>query len=176
MAAALARLELHAGLEAGLVGNRQRIAGTVYGTIVVLSVVTAGAAAYEHDPWSLVVIAGITVLVFWIAHVYSHGLGESLYLGRRLGSDELASIARRESSILTAGLLPGAMIVLGAVGVFSHRTALWLAVGVGVATLTVQGVRYARLERLSRTGEILTVAINVVLGLTIVVLKGLKAH
>ncbi|MBV8998704.1 MAG: hypothetical protein JO304_06570 [Solirubrobacterales bacterium] len=68
------------------------------------------------------------------------------------------------------------MIVLGAAGVFSHRTALWLAVGVGVATLTVQGVRYARLERLSRTGEILTVAINLALGLIIVVLKALLAH
>ena len=137
---------------------------------------TAGAAAYEHNPWGLVVIAGVTVLVFWTAHVYSHGLGESLILGRRLSAGELAVIARRESSILTAGLLPGAMIVLGAAGVFSHRAALWLAVGVGVATLTVQGVRYARLERLSRTGEILTVAVNLALGLIIVVLKALLAH
>ncbi|MBV8998705.1 MAG: hypothetical protein JO304_06575 [Solirubrobacterales bacterium] len=82
-----------------LVGSRRKIAGTVYGTIVVLSVVTAGAAAYEHNPWGLVVIAGVTVLVFWIAHVYSHGLGESLILGRRLSAGELAVIARRESSI-----------------------------------------------------------------------------
>lgn len=36
-----------------LVGTRQTIAGIVYGTIVVLSVVTAGAKAYDKDPWDL---------------------------------------------------------------------------------------------------------------------------
>ena len=97
-----------------LVGTRQTIAGTVYGTIVVLSVVTAGAKAYDEDPWGLAVIGGATVLIFWAAHVYSHGLGESLNLGRRLTGSELRAIARRESPILLAGVLPGAMVVLGA--------------------------------------------------------------
>jgi hypothetical protein len=73
-------------------------------------------------------------------------------------------------------VLPGAMLVLGAAGVFTHRTALWLAVGVGVATLTIQGIRYARLERLSPTGTIMTVTVNLALGLVIVVLKALLAH
>jgi hypothetical protein len=159
-----------------LVGTRQTIAGTVYGTIVVLSVVTAGARAYEKDPWGLAVIAAATVLVFWAAHVYSHGLGESLNLGRRLTASELRVMARRESPILLAGVLPGAMIVLGALGVLGHTAALWLATGVGVATLTIQGVRYARLERLSRVGTMLTVAANLALGLVIVVLKALLAH
>jgi membrane-associated PAP2 superfamily phosphatase len=159
-----------------IAGTRQTIAGTVYGTIVVLSVVTAGAKAFEHDPWGLAVIAAVTVVVFWVAHVYSHGLGESLNLGRRLTTSELAAIARRESSILLAAVLPVAMLVLGALGVFPVRTSLWLAVGVGVAALTVQGVRYARLERLSRAGTIVTVAVNLALGLVIVVLKAVLAH
>ena len=30
-------------------GTRERIAGAVYGTIVVLAALTAGAAAYERD-------------------------------------------------------------------------------------------------------------------------------
>jgi hypothetical protein len=159
-----------------LVGTRQTIAGTVYGTIVVLSVLTAGAKAYDKDPWGLAVIAGATVLVFWAAHVYSHGLGESLNLGRRLTASELRAIARRESPILLAGVLPGAMIVLGALGVLGHTAAPWLATGVGVATLTIQGVRYALLERLSRVGTMLTIAANLALGLVIVVLKALLAH
>ena len=49
--------------------------------------------------------------------------------------------------------------------------ALWLAFGVGVATLTAQGVRYARLEHMSRVGALLTVAVNLVFGLALVVLK-----
>lgn len=159
-----------------IAGTRQTIAGTVYGTIVVLSVVTAGAKAFEHDPWGLAVIAAITTVVFWVAHVYSQGLGESLNVGRRLTTSELAAIARRESSILLAAVLLVAMLVLGAFGVFAVRTALWLAVGVGIAALAVQGVRYARLERLGRIGTIVTVGVNLALGLVIVVLKALLAH
>jgi hypothetical protein len=115
-------------------------------------------------------------VVFWVAHVYAHGLGESLDMGHRLTTSELAAIARRESSILLAAVVPVAMIVLGAVGAFALDTALWLAVGVGVATLAVQGVRYARLERLTPAGTIITVAVNVALGLLIALLKALLAH
>jgi hypothetical protein len=68
------------------------------------------------------------------------------------------------------------MIALGALGVFREVTAIWLALGIGVATLAVQGVRYARLERLSRTGTLVSVALNVSLGLAIVALKVILAH
>ena len=163
-------------LKALIIGSRQTIAGTVYGTIVVLSVVTAGAKAFEHDLWRLAAITAVTALVFWVAHLYSHGLGESLNLGRRLTAAELAAIARREASILLAAVVPVAMIVLGALGVFGGRTALWLAVGTGVAALAVQGVRYARLERLSRMATIITVAVNVALGLVIALTKALLTH
>ena len=158
-----------------IVGTRQTIAGTVYGTIVVLSVVTAGSTV-EHDLWRLAVIAAATVAIYWLAHVYADGLGESLNVGRRLTVGELGAIARRERSILLAAVLPVAAILLGAVGLLANRTALWVAVGVGVATLTVQGLRYARLERLSPTGVMVTVAINLALGLVIVALKALVVH
>ena len=116
------------------------------------------------------------MLIFWAAHVYSHGLGESLNLGRRLTASELRAIGRRESPILLAGVLPGVVIVLGALGVLGHTPALWLATGVGVATLTIQGVRYALLERLSRVETMLTITANLALGLVTVVLQALPAH
>ncbi|MBV9196975.1 MAG: hypothetical protein JO168_22795 [Solirubrobacterales bacterium] len=40
------------------------------------------------------------------------------------------------------------------------RTALWLAVGLGGVTLAGRGLRFARLEQLSGTGRIATVAID----------------
>ena len=152
------------------------IAGTVYGTIVVLASLTAGADAYRNDLWQLLGLAGGTVLVLWLAHVYSHGLGESLSLGRRLTTDELAAIARREFSMLLAAAVPLGAVALGALGLLRESTALWLAVAAGVATLTAQGVRYARLEHLSRTGTAVTVATNLALGLMIVALKAGVAH
>jgi hypothetical protein len=87
-------------------GRTETIAGTVYGTIVVLSMLTAGAADYNEDPWRLVAITISGVVVLWAAHVYSHGLGESARARRRLAAYELAAIARREGSILLAAVLP----------------------------------------------------------------------
>jgi hypothetical protein len=157
-------------------GHTETIAGTVYGTIVVLSLLTAGAAAYTDDLWRLVVITACGMTVLWAAHVYAHGLGESVKSGRRLRIGEVAVIARRESSILLAAVLPEAAIALGALGVVAGRTALWIAFGFGVAALTVQAFRYAYLERLSPGGTALAIGLNLVFGLTFVALKVLLAH
>jgi hypothetical protein len=170
------RVDLPLTLNRLVVGSRESIAGTVYGTIVALASLTAGATAYRHDLWRLDTIIGASVLILWIAHVYSHGLGESLDSGRRLTAAELTVIAGREFSIPLAALLPMTVIALGALDVFQDRTALWLALGAGVATLTGQGVRYAQLDHLSRTGTTITVALNLIFGLVIVALKVIVAH
>jgi hypothetical protein len=166
----------HVKLESLVVGSRDTIAGTVYGAIVVLSVLTAGAPAFEHGSWHLLAVLGVTVLVFWTAHVYTHVIGESLQEGRRLERRQVQAIARRELAIPLAAVLPMAMVALGVVGAIEASTSLWLAAGISVATLTVQGIRYARLERLSRTGTIVSVAINLSLGLALVVLKVAVTH
>jgi hypothetical protein len=170
------RIDWPPALNKLVLGSRERIAGTVYGTIVVLASLTAGASANEHDLWQLDAILGVSVLVLWVAHVYAHGLGESLDSGRRLTAAELGTIARREFSIPLAAVLPMTAVALGALNVFQDRTALWLALGAGVATLTAQGVRYAQLEHLSRKATIVTVGLNLVFGLVIVVLKAVVAH
>ncbi len=163
-------------LGALIAGTRDTIAGTVYGAIVVLSVLTAGAPAFEHGSWHLLAVLGVTVLVFWTAHVYTDVIGESLQEGHRLDRRQLWVIARRELAIPLAAVLPMAMITLGVLGAIEASTALWLAAGISVATLTVQGIRYARLERLSRTGTIVSVAINLSLGLALVALKAAVSH
>jgi hypothetical protein len=157
-------------------GHTETIAGTVYGTIVVLSMLTAGAASYDEDPWRLVAIMVSGTVVLWAAHVYSHGLGESVRARRRLAPHDVTAIARREASILLAAVLPVAAVTLGAAGVLSESFALWLAMGLGVAALTAQAVRYAHLERLSRVGTATAVAVNLAFGLMFVALQALLAH
>ena len=161
-----------------VLGSRENIAGTVYGTIVAMGALAAGAEGSGGDirPWELAVFVAATVLVLWIAHVYSHALGETIRLGRRVDAAELASVARREFAIPLAAVLPVGALVLGALGVFRETTAVWLALGFGVATLVVDGVRYAAVERLTPLGTIATVAINLALGLLIVGLKVLLGH
>ena len=157
-------------------GSPGTIAGTVYGTIVVMATVTAGSNGEQTDAWRLAVVVVVTVLVLWAAHVYADGLAESLEQGRRLDRAELGSVARRELSIPGAAVAPVAALALAGLGVLGDQTAVWLALGIGVLTLGVQGRRYAVVEQLDRPGTVTAVALNVLLGLVIVGLKALLAH
>jgi hypothetical protein len=159
-----------------VLGSPSTISGTVYGTIVVMAALTAGGPSFEDEPWRLLTAVVGTAVIFWFAHVYAHGLGESIALGRRLDMAELGAIARREISILLAVVLPALSLLLGAIGVLGDATAVWLAVGIGAATLTAQGLRYARLERLGPFAAALTIAVNLGLALAIVVIKVVLAH
>jgi hypothetical protein len=157
-----------------LLGSSRSIAGTVYGTIVAMSVIAAGAGA--ADAGRLAVFVGSSAIVFWLAHVYAHSLEESIDAGRRLDWDELSRVARREAAIPLAALAPTVALILGALGALRESRAIWLALGLGVATLGVQGLRYARLEALSGSRTVLVVALNLLLGSAIVALKAALAH
>jgi hypothetical protein len=157
-------------------GTPGHLAGTVYGTIVVMATVAAGSQGEQTDAGRLAAVVGVTVLVLWIAHVYAHTLAESLERGRRLDRAELVSVARRELSIAAAAVMPVTALVLAALDVLGAQTAVWLVLGIGVATLSVQGARYATIERLDRTGTVAVIALNIFLGLLIVGLEVLLAH
>jgi hypothetical protein len=157
-------------------GSSETIAGTVYGTIIVMATLVAGAPAFRDDLWHLLAIVVVTTLVFWAAHIYAHGLAESLQLGRRITVSELTQIAHRERAMGLAVVLPAAALVIGALGVIDGSVAIWLALGLGVAALAAQGVRYARLERLSTAGTAVVVGLNLVLGLSLVLLKVIVVH
>ena len=152
------------------------IAGTVYGTIIVMATVTAGYQGDDTDTWRLAIVVAVTVLVLWAAHLYSHVLAESIERGRPLTRGEMGAIARREWAIPAAAGLPIAALVLAAVGVLGETAAVWLALAIGVVTLGVQGARYAFVQRLGRTGTITAIAVNLFLGLVIVLMKALLAH
>jgi hypothetical protein len=158
-----------------LFGSARGISGTVYGTIVVMGALTAGSNA-RAEPWRLATIAASTVLVLWIAHVYSHALAETINTGRRLDRRELIDVMRRELPIPLAAVGPVSTLLLGAAGVLRESTAIWLALGIGLATLAAQGIRYAGVAGFTRTGTIVAVAVNLSLGLIIVGLEAALAH
>jgi hypothetical protein len=157
-------------------GRGHAVAGTVYGTIVVMATLAAGSQGSDTDIVNLTVIVGVTVFVLWIAHVYSHVLEESLHRGRRLDVAEFVEVARHQLAIPLAAVAPIGTLVLAAFGLLEEQTAVWIALGFGVATLALQGARYAALEHLGRGGTIVSVALNVSLGLVIVALEASIAH
>lgn len=153
-----------------------RLAGFIYGTIVTLSVIVAGARAYPDGPGHVAGLVAATCIIFWIAHVYAHGLGHSAALGEHLSLSELGRIGRREGSIVEAAVPPLGALLLGGVGILAPRTALWLAFALGLVVLGAQGVVYARAERLGGTATLVVVAANLGLGLLLVALKLVVTH
>jgi hypothetical protein len=151
------------------------IASTVYGTVVVMATLTAAYANVKH-PWKLAVLVASTALVLWIAHLYAHGLSESIAQGRPLTRGDLAAIARRELGILLAAALPTASLIFGAVGLLDEATAVWVALAIGLVTLAAEGARYARLERLGRAGTLVAIGGNLAVGSLVVALKVALEH
>jgi hypothetical protein len=158
-----------------LFGSTHGIAGTVYGTIVVMGAIAAGSSA-QPDSWRLATIAASTVLVLWIAHVYSHSLAETISAGRRLDRAEVINVMRRELPIPLAAIGPVSALVLGAAGVLRDTSAIRLAMLIGLAALGLQGVRYAGVEGFTKLGAVIAVTVNVSLGLVIVALEAGLAH
>jgi hypothetical protein len=154
----------------------ERLTGFIYGTIIVLSVLVAGARAYSHDTGHIASLVATTSVVFWLAHVYAHALGHSVSSGEHLSRAELVRIARREASLIEAAVPPIAALVLGALGLFSTDTAVWLAFSLGLGVLFVQGITFARVERLGWLGTLAVVAANLALGLVLVALKLFVSH
>jgi len=154
-----------------LYGTRERIAGTIYGTIVVMAVLAAGSDSDTIDAWELDVIMVATVVVLWCAHVYAHALAEGVSSGTRLNRRAVTGVAGREVSIVLSAVVPAAALLLGVLGVVSDESAVSLALGLGTLTLAVQGVRYARAAALSTSDTIVVVALNLGLGLLIVGMK-----
>jgi hypothetical protein len=153
-----------------------RLGGFIYGTIIALAVLVAGAKAYPDDAGRIAALVAVSSIVLWLAHVYAHGLAHSVERDEHLTLAELQRIAQRQGSIVEAAVPPLAALLLGAFGVVSTQAAVWIAFGLGLAVLAVQGVVFARVERLRWPAALLVVGANVGLGTVLVGLKVLLGH
>jgi hypothetical protein len=107
----------------------ERLGGFIYGTIIALAVVVAGARAYPQEAGNIAALVAVTSVVLWLAHVYAHALAHSVATNQHLSLASLVYIARREDSIVEAALPPVAALLLGAFGVVSTQVAVWAAIG-----------------------------------------------
>jgi hypothetical protein len=147
-------------------------ARAIYGTILVMAVITA--LSHDDSVKSSELIAGVlaTTFVFWIAHVYAEVLGQRMEgEGGRPTFANIAVAARGEWPLVEASLLPVLCLLLGVVGVVKTDTAVAIAIGAGVVELFGYGIAAGRRLHLSRGGIIVVGVINGFLGLLIVLLK-----
>jgi hypothetical protein len=154
----------------------RRIAGLVYGTIVVLAVLVAFAAVPDIDAGRVLAVCVTTTIVLWLAHVYAHVLAGSLATEHRVHWRDVRTTAQHEASIVMASLLPAAALALGVVGLVSDRTAFRLAFFTALAALAGQAVAYSRIEHFGRWATVATVGVNVAVGVVLAVLEVLVSH
>ncbi|HET9243804.1 MAG TPA: hypothetical protein VFN99_10180 [Gaiella sp.] len=136
----------------------------------------AAARAYPHDAGHIAAVVGVTSVVFWLAHVYAHGIAESVADDQRFSLTRLRRLARREASIVEAAIPPFVALLLAAFGLLSTQVAIWLAIGLGLAVLLLQGIIFARMERLGPLATLGVVAANLFLGVVLVGLKLLVSY
>jgi hypothetical protein len=159
-----------------VVGLDDRIASTVFGTITAMATIAAYGRAFPNSPWRVEELLASTAVVLWIAHLYTHALSESISEGHRLRGARLWTLALRELGILLAAVPPSVVLILGALGLFDETASIWLALALGLVTLGLEGVRYARIERLGPASTLVAVAANLGLGLLVVLLKVSVLH
>jgi hypothetical protein len=144
--------------------------------LLVLATLTAAYAAERHDPRSLVELVVTVVSVFWVAYVYAHALSESIETGERLSRSGITAVAGRELGLILAAVVPVLALVVGALGLVQERASVWLAIALGLVVLSAEGFRYARRADLGKPGTAAILTANLLLGLTVVVMKVALVH
>ena len=150
------------------------LAGGIYGTILVTSIVAA--ADSSTTIWRSLGIVEVTMVVFWLAHVYAGALAWSIDGNEPFSRREIRRVAGGEWPLLQAAVVPSAALLAGALGLIRPQTAYWIAIGYGVAALIWWGLVFARKEGLGRRATIAVVVVNASFGLIIVVLKEFVSH
>jgi hypothetical protein len=151
----------------------RRIASAVYGQILVTAVVAALSEDAATTSGYLLLSAGTTVLVLWIAHVYAMAIAQGIHVERKLRGADLRAVALAEAPMIATAIPTLAILLLGVLGVFARNTAVSLAVGAGVVTLVYWGVVFGRTAGESWPSAALSGAMNGGLGMAIVALKAI---
>jgi len=150
------------------------LAGAVYGTILVMSIIAA--ADFHENLWRTLALLLVTGAVFWLAHVYAHALALSIDERETFSRSEIRRVAAREWPLLQAAVVPSLILFIGAVGLLGTMTTYRLAIGYGAAALIWWGFVFARKEHLSRKATVAVVVVNAAFGIFIVLLKELVSH
>jgi hypothetical protein len=150
---------------------RGNVAAAVYGQILATSLVATLSEDGGISSTELLFWLGLTMVVFWVAHVYAEAVARRLDRGRDLEVADIRELVTDELPELVAVLPPMAAIALGAVGLLERDTAVELAIALGVALLAAWGYVIARRTHLSPRATVGSVVLNGAIGLAIVGLK-----
>jgi hypothetical protein len=132
--------------------------------------VTAAGSVKQSSEGAIAIETFVTVVVFWLAHVYSAVL-ERRYAAKRFRLAVVTAVMVHELPIVEAGVPTLLLLVLGSVGILPAGQSIWLAVFVGAAQLPVWGWVGARRLGWNQSAVILAATLDALLGVSIIGLK-----
>jgi hypothetical protein len=151
------------------------LAAGIYGSIVAAALVAALRETHASSIASALSLLS-TVVVFWLAHVWSQITAQRIYDGKRFAPSLAVEIARAEWPLIEAGFGPAIVLLLGWVGVFTDRAALTGALAVCGLQLAIWGFVAGRRAYDRWYYATLAAVMNCLLGLTLVVLETTVLH
>jgi hypothetical protein len=161
------------------VGAKARIAerrartdytGGVYGSLLSASVVVGVGAAGSFPRVEVVVLLLSTGVVFWIAHVHAQLFGARLAL-QALDRRVVLHVCRDEWPIVKAAVPPAVAVAVGPLLGLDAQGSFWLALAVAVAGQVGWSAAASRRAGASWPLVVVSAAVNLVLGLLIIVFK-----
>src|SRR4051794_9552661 len=142
----------------------------VYGSVLVATVAGALLHTDESAGQLTLTLAG-SMVIFWLAHVWSETLGERVAGGRRFDTDRIRHIGRAEWPLVEAGLVPTLLLALAWIGPWSGHTGIKLALAAAVVQLVAWGFTAAYRTGRDWHGAVFVGAGDGVLGIAIVALE-----
>ena len=143
----------------------------VYGLVLATAVIAISRESDPSNAGQAAISMLVTALVFWLAHVYARLLGGALSPDGRLTRAAVARAMREEWSVVEVAIPLVLILGLGAIGVMPERAALIAATVLALVELAAMGAYAAMRQGAGPGGTLLSAAIALALGLSIVLLK-----
>jgi hypothetical protein len=153
-------------------GGDGNFAAAVYGSILAAGVV-ASLDVGDVSDGDMTIALGGTMLVFWLAHVWSEALADRMNDPRPYTWRRLRAVAAWHWPMVQASAGPLGALLLADVGVWSLDTAVNVALAISVAQLVAWGVAVGRRTFDSWPAALLSGAFDGLLGAGLIVLKTL---
>ncbi|NUK03307.1 hypothetical protein HRW16_17255 [Streptomyces lunaelactis] len=148
--------------------------GAVYGSLLAASVVVGAGTLGSFPRVQLVLLLLCTSVVFWAAHVVSGLFGAQMV--HHLSWGEVRRECAEERPIIEAAVPPACAVAISPLFGLGIEGTSWLALGVALAGQVGWGTVAASRAGASRRLMLLAGAINLLLGLIVVVLKVALTH
>jgi hypothetical protein len=112
---------------------------SIYG-LILLSGMILVSGMHNDASWKVLITVVVTVVVFWIAHVYAGTLAR--FSGKFGGGNLLHAIGasmKRSRGLLVSAVLPITVLTLGTLDVIPDKSAIWAALWMNTLVLGVLG-------------------------------------